>query len=346
MKGRKEQEQQSGFWIRLLCFLLIITSVVSVTFARYVSTTNPDPTVAVSPFATSFTIDKSNMSFVFDNAAYQHEGLVMNTPQITEFTVSNTQTRNGETVVSGVDLSYELVFYIPALFAQSASVQITTNHSATAVTPVYVLNDFLGSSGFVTGGGYGSIAGAAPQTFGAPVDGVFTATDGSGRVTVESVQLEANYKLIFTSYDSEVDPSQLPALALNLTGQVEYYKFTIQHRGLQILPGETAVSQQYQLRLVPTVGMSDVSGAGLTIDEDFNKEWANFEGLVAEDGSNLSFNTSLGDEWSLTWKNDTKSLDMTYRDQVYQNVFIKDCSGKSYPCRLNVLFTQASTVGS
>ena len=93
-------ERASGSIVRAVCLLLIAVSLLSVTFARYITTSSPDPSIGVSPFAYSFSVDTTNTGYVFDNADYKHENLVMNTPQITPFTVSNAETRDGKEVIT------------------------------------------------------------------------------------------------------------------------------------------------------------------------------------------------------------------------------------------------------
>lgn len=331
-------ERASSSIVRAVCLLLIAMSLLSVTFARYLTTSNPDPSIGVSPFAYSFSVDTTNTGYVFDNANYKHENLVMNTPQVTPFTVSNAEVRDGKEVIAGVDIRFYIVFYVPKLFAQCATLQITTDDSETAVTPLYLLENFLGDVGFTTSGGYGSIGGAAEQTFGAPANGLFTATDGS-TVKVEEVTLTSLYTLSFHTYDGA---TQMPALFLDIEEEVEYYKFTISNAHF-VLPANAKTVQTYQLRLVPAKGMSDVSDGGVIIDHDFEKSFDTFLSYVSADGSNLHLGDTLLD-WDLTWDNANKQIYLYHKDTPDDKTLVSvgKCMGKRYPSRLGGLFWQAS----
>ena len=331
-------ERATSLIVRAVCLLLIAVSLLSVTFARYITTSSPDPSIGVSPFAYSFSVDTTNTGYVFDNADYKHENLVMNTPQITPFTVSNAETRDGKEVVAGVDIRFSVVFYVPELFAQCAALQITTDDSETAVTPLYLLEAFLQDAPYTTSGGYGSIGGIAEQTFGAPAGGVFTATDGS-TVKVEKVSLHSSYTLSFYTYDGTM---QMPALFLDIEEEVNYYKFTISNAKFY-LPANAKTEQTYQLRLVPARGMSDVSGGGVIIDHDFEKSFDTFLSYVSADGSNLHLGDTLLD-WDLTWDNANKQIYLYHKDKPDDQTLVSvgKCMGKRYPSRLGGLFWQAS----
>lgn len=316
---------------RIVCYLLILTFLLSgITFARYVSTTNPNPKVVVSPFACSIVVEQGDSSFVFNNANYMHENLVMNTPQVVSFKVRNyTEGTSGSKTVAGVDVTYSLVFYVPAVFAKSAAVQITQDGSA--VTPLYVLNQFLGGSKFTTESGYGEI-GSLNQTFNYEGNGIFTASDGS--VQVEQVSLESTVVRSFPCFSAS--GNMLAHLYLTRTEAVSYYKFTISHSSFSKLPGGTEKSVSYELHLVPTKGMSETNAK---LDSDFGKKWTDDFGA----GTAESWSVKAKD-WSVAVENG--SVTMTFNGTTYENVTVNTCDGKTYPCRLNALFVQASATPS
>ena len=335
---RKKNKFQSPLF-RTACYLLALTLLFTgLTFARFVSVTNPDPKVDVGSFSCDIVVDKTEgSSFIFNNANYEHVSIIMNSPQVTSFHVTNTV--EGKT--AGVDIKYSLVLYVPQTFAKSVAVQIL-NSEGNAVTPLYVLNQFLGTTGFTTKSGYGEV-GSLDQTFAYEND-QFVATSGlAGSVLVEETSFEST---VVRSYPCLSGVNMLAHLYLTNKETVPYYKFTVSNANFATLVGGTIDTDEYRIQLVPTVGMSDTVNEKF-LDEDFKtdrygtpapgKAWQNF----CNDATVISSAT----DWTATKNGDT--LDMSYTvggvTTFYTNVEVRACDGKTYPCRLNAVFEQAST---
>ncbi len=348
MTQKKNKPKHPSF--RILCFMLVLNVMLAgVTFARYSSTKDPDPTLGIASFICSIDLGKSDGSgFIFNNANYEHEGLVMNSPQVTDFSVKNYRTVNNVTTVAGVDISYSIVFYVPKLFARSAAVQITkaeNDGTASAVTPLYILNDFLTKDttfntkdSISVTDGYQAV-GNLDQTFtpsgrvaegGFLKRGTFTDTADSGNVVnIESVTIQSKIVRAFPCFSQQ--EKMLAHMYLTKVEDVEYYKFTVSNSSFSTFTANTQAEYKYQLRLVPTKGMSHQADI---IDPDFDNEWVTFYSELT------TLSTAKG--WTVKCVESGK-INMENGSNIYENVKVNRCDGKTYPCRLNAVFVQAST---
>lgn len=361
MPQKKNKLKHPSF--RILCFMLVLNLMLAgVTFARYSSTKDPDPTLGVAPFTCSIDIGTSDgAGFIFNNANYEHEGLIMNSPQLTDFSIKNYRTENAVTTVAGVNISYSIVFYVPKLFARSAAVQITKSAldgTASAVTPLYVLNDFITKASFNTSDSftvsedhviadkYQSV-GDLVQTFTSAdrvtetvggkeflTSGTFTdSANGANVVKIETVTCQSKLVRSFPCFSDQ--NKMLARIYLTDVEDVEYYKFTVSNTSLSVLTANEQTEYKYQLRLVPTKGMSQQDDV---IDVDFNKPWSDYYSALNPSADSIS--SASG--WTVACDASGK-IDLTFNGTTYGNVTVKECDGKAYPCRLNALFVQAST---
>ncbi len=350
---------------RILCFMLVLNLMLAgVTFARYSSTKDPDPTLGVASFICSIDLGKSDgAGFIFNNASYEHENLIMNSPQITDFSVKNYRTGDNVTTVAGVNISYSLVFYVPKLFARSAAVQITksaNDGTVSAVTPLYVLNDFLTKDNFNTKDSvtvtdaYQSVgnleqaftsSGRVTETVDAKEftkSGTFIdSADNKNVVNIETITAESKLVRAFPCFSQE--EKMLAHIYLTHVESVEYYKVTVSNSAFTPFIADTQAEYKYQFRLVPTKGMSDQDDI---IDADFDKEWTGTNGYYSEfKTAGVDFDTALTTikDWTVACDS-TGNINMKFKDNTaYNNVKVKKCDGKTYPCRLNAVFVQAST---
>lgn len=156
---------------------------------------------------------------------------------------------------------------------------------------------------------------------------MFVADNGS--VVVEEVSFESEIVRSFPCFSGD---NMLSHLYLTTTETVDYYKFIISHNSFNIMKGKTPSDSNYQLRVVPSKGMSESSAV---IDDDFDKDWDNFKDKADEN------NISSMSDWTVSMS--AGKISMQYGNTVYSDVKVEKCDGKTYPCRLNAIFEQVST---
>ena len=112
-----------------LCYLLVVSVLFTgVTFSRYSTATSGDLGANVSPFIASYRIDNLS-SNTYTNANFWLEN---NTQQgvarYVRFTVANhrpaSEAEGAAELISDVDLSSKIRFYLPAEFADNLAIQL------------------------------------------------------------------------------------------------------------------------------------------------------------------------------------------------------------------------------
>ncbi len=340
---------------RLTCLFAVVTLSFTATFAKYLSQTEKEAGAGVSPFAAGVTVKQTQPLFVFDNADYMVNDAVMNVPQNTPFTVSNSTSDGVITSVTGVDLRYSLVFYIPVAFANSAAIQILQKNSIGAFeeahTPLFLLSDLQKNSFTTNSSRYGGVA-TTEESYTKSGD-TFTSGTGTDTKTIKVEQVSRNAVYRYT-FATKKDKVKLPVIGLTMKGALPFYKLTIS-RPEYILVGGSQVEHDYALRLVPTMAMTpEINSTEMPADENFSVDWLTClatAGMVTEDTLTVS---TQGWELALVGNGATRTLNMTdtaagttYTDVsvgVSGNIDDKygASNGKSYPCRINAYFEQIS----
>ncbi len=335
---------------RLMGVLTLATVAVTATFAKYVSNNSTTAGSYVSPFATTVTVDRSSSLFVFDNADYTFNGAVMNSPQNTPFTVSNSEERDGNTVITGVDLRYTLVFYVPITFAASAAIQVVDKDANNAITPLYLLSEFNGTDFTTDSDRFGGL----PTTEESYQYENGEYRSGENSVRVERVKTESVYHYSFgTSYVTETSKLQLPMISMQVKddGRVEnYYKISVSRKQFT-LTGDVKTEHEYALRLVPSTAMTAPAN-GTAVDDAFSVNWEEClqNGLANADSVSVTAkNWSLALEDGVLTMTDNSDAE---NPKVYEDVMVGvrtdenighgNSTGKSYPCRINAYFEQVS----
>ncbi len=346
---------------RLACLCAVATLAVTASFAKYVSTNDAGVSAGVSPFAASVRVDQSQPLFVFDNAEYYYNGqedTTMNTPQNTPFTVSNSKTDEGGTVAtSEVDLEYSLVFYVPTTFFNSAAIQILEKSDGSliydkAVTPLFVLSDFEKTSFTTNSKKYGGILTTEETYTKSGESNLFLSGSGESQVSVrvESVRHGAVYEYTFPTREGK---NKLPVLALQVKEEnFEFYKLTIS-RPRFFLSGGAKVEHNYAFRLVPTKAMTPPTDSTETpADGSFSVKWTDCLAGNMVTQEKLRVKTS---GWSVRYDASTQTVTLIDDKKVSHTVLVGASaivddqnhgasSGKSYPCRINAHFEQASNL--
>lgn len=130
-----------------LCYLLVVSVLFTgVTFSRYSTATSGDLGANVSPFIASYRIDNLS-SNTYTNANFWLEN---NTQQgvsrYVRFTVANhrpaSEAEGATELISDVDLSSKIRFYLPAEFADNLAIQLL-GANGNAVMPQIVLGNLI-----------------------------------------------------------------------------------------------------------------------------------------------------------------------------------------------------------
>lgn len=130
-----------------LCYLLVVSVLFTgVTFSRYSTATSGDLGANVSPFIASYRIDNLS-SNTYTNANFWLEN---NTQQgvarYVRFTVANhrpaSEAEGATELISDVDLSSKIRFYLPAEFADNLAIQLL-GEGGNAVMPQIVLGNLI-----------------------------------------------------------------------------------------------------------------------------------------------------------------------------------------------------------
>lgn len=130
-----------------LCYLLVVSVLFTgVTFSRYSTATSGDLGANVSPFIASYRIDNLS-SNTYTNANFWLEN---NTQQgvsrYVRFTVANhrpaSEAEGATELISDVDLSSKIRFYLPAEFADNLAIQLL-GEDGNAVMPQIVLGNLI-----------------------------------------------------------------------------------------------------------------------------------------------------------------------------------------------------------
>lgn len=130
-----------------LCYLLVVSVLFTgVTFSRYSTATSGDLGARVSPFIASYRIDNLS-SNTYTNANFWLEN---NTQQgvarYVRFTVANhrpaSEAEGAAELISDVDLSSKIRFYLPAEFADNLAIQLLGD-DGNAVMPQIVLGNLI-----------------------------------------------------------------------------------------------------------------------------------------------------------------------------------------------------------
>ncbi len=130
-----------------LCYLLVVSVLFTgVTFSRYSTATSGDLGARVSPFIASYRIDNLS-SNTYTNANFWLEN---NTQQgvarYVRFTVANhrpaSEAEGVAELISDVDLSSKIRFYLPAEFADNLAIQLL-GENGNAVMPQIVLGNLI-----------------------------------------------------------------------------------------------------------------------------------------------------------------------------------------------------------
>ena len=130
-----------------LCYLLVVSVLFTgVTFSRYSTATSGDLGANVSPFIASYRIDNLS-SNTYTNANFWLEN---NTQQgvsrYVRFTVANhrpaSEAEGAAELISDVDLSSKIRFYLPADFADNLAIQLL-GEDGNAVMPQIVLGNLI-----------------------------------------------------------------------------------------------------------------------------------------------------------------------------------------------------------
>ena len=130
-----------------LCYLLVVSVLFTgVTFSRYSTATSGDLGARVSPFIASYRIDNLS-SNTYTNANFWLEN---NTQQgvarYVRFTVANhrpaSEAEGAAELISDVDLSSKIRFYLPAEFADNLAIQLL-GENGNAVMPQIVLGNLI-----------------------------------------------------------------------------------------------------------------------------------------------------------------------------------------------------------
>ena len=130
-----------------LCYLLVVSVLFTgVTFSRYSTATSGDLGANVSPFIASYRIDNLS-SNTYTNANFWLEN---NTQQgvarYVRFTVANhrpaSEAEGAAELISDVDLSSKIRFYLPAEFADNLAIQLL-GEDGNAVMPQIVLGNLI-----------------------------------------------------------------------------------------------------------------------------------------------------------------------------------------------------------
>ena len=130
-----------------LCYLLVVSVLFTgVTFSRYSTATSGDLGARVSPFIASYRIDNLS-SNTYTNANFWLEN---NTQQgvarYVRFTVANhrpaSEAEGAAELISDVDLSSKIRFYLPAEFADNLAIQLL-GEDGNAVMPQIVLGNLI-----------------------------------------------------------------------------------------------------------------------------------------------------------------------------------------------------------
>ncbi len=351
--------------LQITSLLSVATLVLTATFARYVSKTQQSGGATISPFAVSLEVDAESL-LEFRNASYILNGTTMNEPQSTLFHVKNSKTENGETKVSTTDYRYSLTFYLPAIFAQTVALQLAKveGDTQTAVTPLYIVNDLVGASAFTTNSARYAALPAAEESY-RYQSGLFTdvANEGNTLLVEKNVERTASVQYSFPTRDRSTNET-LPALHLAIEETVRYCKITFTRESFYLAAAKdgSPVSHDYALRVIPTKAIAQGNFGEQTVveDPDFSKDWttclaSTYSPSGAAWVTQESVFTKMGN-WTATLHDDGK-IDLTEKDAsgnaTHEDVLVGAQPaglpehgtniGKSYSCRINAVFEQAST---
>ncbi len=342
-------------------FILVTASTTSLVAARYISEKQLDVNGPIAPFAPQILInDHSN-----DNLYFSNTDPSLNTPQTTNFVVQN----HKNSVVTGVDLKFSLIFYVPTeTLGKSATIQLTKKDADgkdVAITPLYEVEKLLGTADFNTiPGAYQSLDAPQETLTYASVNGVrtFTAKVGetvTSTITVEQVTQDATCTVFFALWTDEVTLIEPQLLLKQEQKAVPYTKITIS-RPEFILEGMKKSEQHISLRVIPTEGMSDTVNP---IDKDFTIDWNSLKGKITA-ADLVLYDKKVVTETDEVWKMSYASTDhkltlwqtLNGTEKEYSEVLVGYTSdstgtdterysyGKTYPCRMNALFEQIEQV--
>ena len=134
-----------------LCYLLVVSVLFTgVTFSRYTTATSGDLGAGVSPFVASYEIlDMSSNTYTNANFWIEANNSQQGVARTLRFNLSNSRPANDSptaaTIVSDVDLSAKIRFYVPAEFADELVLQIAQekDNTTTPVMPQIVLGNLI-----------------------------------------------------------------------------------------------------------------------------------------------------------------------------------------------------------
>lgn len=133
----------------LCCLLAVSVLFTGVTFSRYSSSTSGDVKTSLAQYVASYEIDDIS-STAYTNAGYWLDsGAAQGTSRTVRFTLRNFEAdKDGRAQrVSDVALNSTLRLYIPAELADNLVLQVVSvdsgNNTQTAVTPQYILGNFI-----------------------------------------------------------------------------------------------------------------------------------------------------------------------------------------------------------
>ncbi len=377
---KKHKKLNIPFSVTVILLVLMILTVYFMPngiYAKYKSTILGTGNAPAAKFLPQFEITGGNVGLNYSNVSSE-----LNHPKDVYFSVSNYE--NNE--VSDVDINYSLIFYIPMeTFAQTAMFQIMDTQSGEAVTPLYSAKSLLsGGTHTTTDNKYNDYpTSVVDETLTATTEGnitVYSLTKmdeqgtSVGTIKVEQVTMKSEYYLLFGFWTADGTTLLDPTIKVNLIKEVSYLKITVSRSDFVLQGGEKDLDK-LSFRLIPLSGMTDTNNE---IDFEFHESWDTAKKEVEKQltgeeniGNYLKIiDTPTGETWTLeyvTTKDDdgkvvTESLNVTQiKDGVpttYYNVQIghervladnttqRISCGKGYPCRLNVLFEQASPTES
>ncbi len=376
---KKHKKWNIPFSVTAILLVLMIMTVYFMPngiYAKYKSTISGTGNAPTAKFLPQFEITGGNVGLNYSNVNSE-----LNRPKDVHFSVSNYE--NNE--VSDVDINYSLIFYIPMeTFAETAMFQIMDTQSGEAVTPLYSAKSLLEGETHTTDkntyNDYPSGVENETLTVSSKDEKTtvysLTKTGGQdvGTIKVEQVKMKSEYYLLFGFWTEDGNTLLDPTIKVNLIKDVPYLKITVS-RSEFVLKGGEKDFDELSFRLLPSSGMTDTNNE---IDLEFHESWDNAKEevekrLTGEEniGNYLKIiDTPTGEKWTfeyITTKDEDgkvvdESLNVTQEKNgestTYNNVQIghervladnttqRVSCGKSYPCRLNVLFEQASPTES
>ncbi len=389
---------------RVMGLMIVLTTAFSASFAKYVSNANGGISGDIVKPIAIYKVEQEALD-PFADANYTAN---LTTVERTSITVSNTeQLSETEKRVSTIGMEYQMIFYVPTLFAQSAAIQLTTTKTVEnteteapddyvdveiPVTPMLVLNEFQKES-------FTSNTKRFEGVYQEGIDSEYaydeaTKTYSSASAThahslkVEEETQTSAYQHIFPTFIHGTD-DPLVALLYSKVEEVHYQKITISCEEHFSLPANVETTHKYTFRVFPTkqlgpdVEEPSTSGPVVTLpDQQFLMDWKYLTGGITQTALQevLEVRDTEASPWSLTVNEDKSVTLINLKDPnnenddvIYENVDIGKeikiaanedtsnlpdpdteqvgevtynvyhiASGKYYPCRLNVVFTQTS----